>query len=283
MGKIRVRKPKTNKLSIYADARVSLKARGLYSTIRALMESRSYSIERVFEAVPEDPDTVYKIIMELRTLGYVQRVTIDGVTEFRFRNTPLRKASRVKNKSPLIYSKSMAQVTPDAAKQIRKGENGASEFDGWDDLDSGSVQPEVFQPSFLSPPRVAKDFRSNVVPKSSHHLLQRLCFLVETEAEALTLTSGARGRIAGALGNLANAGADLSQLNRFEDWWNTQWRSKDKQGSYQPPTPEQVVEYWFIAMKAETYKPVKLVPAEPKHLDIDLVEVMKNRAKSRYE
>jgi hypothetical protein len=177
----------------------------------------------------------------------------------------------------------MAQVTPDAAKQIREGEERDSEFDGWEEIIPGSVQPEVSQPSFL--PKMVKDvtLRKNGVPKTAHSLMYRLCFLIETETEALTLNSRDRGRIAGALGHLVDAGADLSQLNRFEDWWATHWQSKSKSGSYVPPTPEQVVRYWVTAMKAPTYTPVKQVPSEPKHLDIDLVAVMQKRAKARYE
>lgn len=285
MIKIRVKKTKPKSIqidaTIFTDERASLFARGLLCTILAKTQP---DMDSLLESIPDDPDKVYRAVMELRKLGYCKRVKVNGVVEFRFQESPVRKrntSSVLKNKSPLIYSKSMAHTTPVADRQSPRT-YGDDEFDEWDEIETVPDDSEISQPSFLKARVTAPSTRVESVAKVSHSIMQRICFLVESKTEALTLNSRDRGRIASALGKLASIGADLSQLNRFEDWWNSQWRSKDKLGAYQPPTPEQVVQFWVQAMKHNTYKPkLNLPKTEAPEISVDLMSVMRDRAESR--
>lgn len=150
------------------------------------------------------------------------------------------------------------------------------------EIDPKAAEHEVSQPSLL--PTRDKKLHSHLyeVPKVAHWIMYRLCFLAETESEALLISSPNRGIVASVLGRLRDAGADLSQLNRFEDWWNQDWHSRDKlTGSYQPPRPNQVLDFWTIAMKHKIYKPKPSASIEPRTAVIDLASIMRNRAETR--
>ena len=289
MIKFRVKKVKHKNLTvgttIFNDDRVSLFARGLFCTALALAQNEDCEMKRLIASVPDDADKVYKGVMELRKLGYCKRVTIDGEAEFQFRETPSRKASRVKNKEPLLYSKEVAQEglrAEPAPKQIREDAHEEDPFEDWDEIDPQAGTVEVGQPSFL-PDKLSKKSRpaAETVPAVAHRIMQRICFLVETETEALTLTASDRGRIASALGKLRDIGADLGKLNHFEGYWTSTWRSKDKGGAYQPPTPEQVVQFWVQATKHGSYKPTPVAQKPAQHIEVDLTAMMKNRAALR--
>jgi hypothetical protein len=288
MIRIRVKKAKHDRLvvgtTIFTDERVSLFAKGLFCTALAMAQHKGFDITELLDAVPDSKDEVYKGIMELRKFRYCKRVRVGNNVEFRFREDP-QKASReasgvLKNKSPSIYSKSMAHRD----REHRQGsirEETSPEFADWDEISPDSTQT-VSQPTFL-PERVKKKQNGvdDQVPKVAHLILQRLCYMADTVEETLLISSSDRGRIASALGKLRDAGADLTKLAHFEDWWNSHWRSKDKvTGAYQPPRPEQVVEFWTIAMK-HNYKPIKLVPTPIPHIDINLTEMMRSRANDR--
>lgn len=75
-----------------------------------------------------------------------------------------------------------------------------------------------------------------------------ICYNIDTVQKSRFLSSAQHGRAASALHTLYNCGADVRNLSRFEYWWKTNWRSKNKEsGAYQRPRPEQVVELWWEA------------------------------------
>lgn len=275
--------------TIFTDKKVSLFARGIFCTAVSMAQRKGFDIQKLMDAVPDDPDKVYRGIMELRNHGYVKRVKVDGIVEFRFKEDPF-KSSRtdrpstqiLKNKSLLIYSKSIAHMSGEgkqSATDVDTRED--DEFIDWDEIEIDPNKGKVSQPKLI-PERVLKSLRprNEVIPKVAHRILQRICFMVDSEQDALLLSQSDRGRVASALGQLRDAGADLSKLHKFEDWWNRHWRSKDKfSGAYQPPRPTQVVELWNTAMKAHGYKPKPVLPVDtgPQHLDSDIADLMRRK------
>jgi len=154
------------------------------------------------------------------------------------------------------------------------------EIEAWAQADTPGTKPviptlfPVAQPTKIKP-------NSQPIVSSMHRAMYRICYRAETEQEILTLDSGQRGRVSSALGRLTEAGADLNKLHDFVGWWNTNWRSKDKgSNSYQPPRPDQVVEHWWVAMKANQ-KQIPDPVVEPKENVIDLDKKMLERAMIR--
>lgn len=133
-------------------------------------------------------------------------------------------------------------------------------------------------------PKVRKPLSVDPIPKSLHSVLYRICFMAETVQEILLLNSTQKGRVAEALGQLRDAKAEFNRLALFEQWWESNWRSKDKSsGQYQAPRPEQVVEHWNEAMKSGSRVKVvkKIVAPEPESKPIDIEGMMTRRAQER--
>jgi hypothetical protein len=121
---------------------------------------------------------------------------------------------------------------------------------------------------------------SHADPTSPAHLqmIYRVCYGAETVAEQKMLTSTQRGRAADAVASLLDAGANISgDARRFEKWWANNWRSKDKSGQYQFPTPAHIVELWLQAMK--TIKRDEPAKEQPKQEDV--YSMMRQRAELR--
>lgn len=157
-------------------------------------------------------------------------------------------------------------------------------FDNWAfGLEELLPAQPVLLPSFL--PRVKKPHTTTLEPvsKAYHYALYRLCYRAEDEKEVLLLNSSQRGRVAGILGELRDAGADLNKIHVFEAWWSQNWRSRDKASKqYQSPRPEQVHEHWLEAMKANIVpKTHNHVPEKAKEYVSNLQQAMEMRAKQR--
>lgn len=133
-------------------------------------------------------------------------------------------------------------------------------------------------------PKVRKPLSIDPIPKTLHSVLYRICYMAETQQEILLLNSTQKGKVAGALGQLRDAKADFHRMALFEQWWESNWRSVDKQsGIYQAPRPEQIVELWNEAMKAGSKIKVvkKIVAPEPETKPIDIEAIMLRRAQER--
>jgi hypothetical protein len=143
------------------------------------------------------------------------------------------------------------------------------------------AQQPVLSPVFL--PKVRKPLSSDPIPSNLHGTLYRICYMAETKQEALLLNATQRGKVANALGMLRDAKADFNRLALFEQWWESNWRSSDKSGTYQAPRPEQIVELWHEAMKSGSkVKIVKKIEApEPERKPVDIEAIMTRRALQR--
>jgi hypothetical protein len=122
--------------------------------------------------------------------------------------------------------------------------------------------------------------RTNPVERVHHGFMYELCYGVMDGTQASTLNSKQRGRVADALAQLSEGKADLDLIPKFNDWWLTHWQSKSPQGGYQAPRPDQVVEFWWMAMRH-----VAPPKAPAKHTEetnvIDFDEAFKKRALAR--
>lgn len=150
-----------------------------------------------------------------------------------------------------------------------------------------SVKQEAYLPGLA--PRAKKRRKAAGNAQNKHPIsdtafknMFELCFMAETLQQQLILDSRQRGRVASALGRLRDAEADLENLLKFKDWWAGTWMSKQKgTNQYQPPRPEQVVEYWFVA--ADYIKSLEPRPRTPQVVvhNEGLMDMMKNRAIER--
>jgi hypothetical protein len=175
------------------------------------------------------------------------------------------------------YGRERVQQTLDeipAGTKVR--DNIDSAVDNW--MVDDEVQTTLFKMKRVTPTKVPA---SEPIEKSYHSLMYRICYGVETVQQALTLDSKQRGRVASVLGRLQEAGADLSQLNHFEDWWKTTWRSRDKQGVYQTPRPDQVIELWWVAVRAIQEKSQPPKKDTPQNVVVDFEERMRQKALER--
>jgi hypothetical protein len=76
----------------------------------------------------------------------------------------------------------------------------------------------------------------------------------------------------------------LNLLHKFEPWWRSSWRSRDKMTQqYQPPRPEQVVELWLTAMKSLKTETVEIKPTQLFDPDNNIMAAMRARANERHK
>lgn len=292
--------------TIAKDKRVSLKSRGLWLTIMSLPPDWDFSIRGLATILPNGRDSIYNCLDELCQFGYCVKKQVRSKGQFKgytytfterptgspFPEKPDTEKPDTENPPQSNTHLSNASIMPEHTTHA-KAEALAHEkddpdldelFDDWafgvEDL--LPVQP-VLLPSFL--PRIKRPSTATLEPvsKAYHYALYRLCYRAEDEKEVLLLNSSQRGRVAGILGELRDAGADLNKIHVFEAWWSQNWRSRDKASKqYQSPRPEQVHEHWLEAMKANIVpKTHTHVPEKAKEYVSNLQQAMEMRAKQR--
>lgn len=120
-----------------------------------------------------------------------------------------------------------------------------------------SVVPEIpsaYQSALFQAKRRTR-FRTHVngpetIESFHYNYMYELCYGASNGSQAKLLNAKQRGRAADALATMKDAGVNLNELPQFEDWWKTQWMSKDRETrAYQRPRPEQVVEFWWASVK----------------------------------
>lgn len=263
---------------VFQDAEISGFAKALFSIAVSMAQKGGIPMKQFIKAVPEvTAGEMYVGIMELRKFGYCKRVRVDNDTEFRFKKFPSRRIAyagpdlKEKKKTILLFKNNTT-----IRESARADED--VEFADWDEIDSGSVGPSNFQLSLI--PKKQKPVLG--VPKAAHDMLLRICFMATSENEARLINANMRGRAANALGQLQKSEElTLARLRRFELWWKGDWRSKGRSGQYQPPRPDQVVEYWTTAMNSEVVTLEVPVRVETKPIGPELRAMMMNRAKDR--
>lgn len=138
------------------------------------------------------------------------------------------------------------------------------------------------QPMLINTAKKKRPSKHYEITKIHHSQMYRICYNVKDERQALALDGQQRGRVSSALGRLHEAGADLSKLSHFEEWWKTYWRSRDREGMYSPPKPDQVTEYWWVAMEIIEKRETKQEPStQSQVIVVDFEERMRQRAKDR--
>lgn len=267
MGLERIRRFKTENFSIVdnsisRDRRINLKTRGLYYTVMLLPDDWEFSVEGMAAIVPDGRDALYRCLNTLIECGYVERIRVNDKGRFAgydyvFYESPFtgKPDTEKPTQSNNTSNKTNTYLLTQAEAYVR--EDSEALVDDWFGEDeevrviAGSNEEPRYQPSLLGNLDPKPVDIKQPIPKYIHSAMHRICFLVETEQEALTLDSAQRGRVSSVLGKLRDAGADFKNIKHFEDWWKASWYSKTKNtNQYQAPRPEQVLEHWWVAMKS---------------------------------
>lgn len=252
------------------DSRLSLKARGLYYTLLLLSESWKLTVQGLTKILPDGRDAIRSNIKLLETYGYCIREPIRDRKgkflgyDYHIYESPLYASAselyiRKQEENPQPENPATGYPATGNPPQCIKEDiynintiQVQAEIDDWFDETEGNYIPEPsgpIQPKMFKE-KTRKPQQMEVIPQTAHVALYGVCYLADTQQKALALDSTQRGRVAGALGRLRDAGADLGRIGDFETWWRNDWRSKVKEsGAYQPPRPDQVVEHWFVAME----------------------------------
>lgn len=289
----KVRAESSDTLSIakqpFRDYNLSLFARGLLTTILALMDEdgEGFELKGLYKLVPDDPEQIQKGIMELRRLGYCQRVTLkDGSTEYTFSASIVRMTDRVRRRrinKKISLSLRDSEITPDELRDVPESNVVTPEMD-WDSLPK---IPRVEEPKQVPLINITTERKATgphpEIPSQIFNTMMRICYLVESEADWRLVGNTQKGKITQALHKLLKGGADLGRLHEFEAFWDKDWRSRDRlTGAYQPPRPEQVVENWTIAMNTKNKDPNKSptdTQSQSTDIDLNLIAMMQNRNK----
>jgi hypothetical protein len=289
---------------IVRDKRVSLKSKGFFLTVMSLPPEWDFSVEGMTSVVKEGRDSIYAFIQELMGYGYALRYTVRDthgrISQWRYcfgdpkliadKLVLLREKTEVEN----LFPASPLPALPDVAFPTQLNTQGIKQATSFDaDADpQANGRPQAYvrvgteyigkSDDFfadLAPdpnPTVTENLvLINVEPKERHKKVEvpefafnrmyMLCYLAETVEEIKGLGTAQRGRVAKALGQLRDGDADFNRFHDFEMWWKVFWMSKSRDTHlYIPPRPEQVVEYWLVAMKAQNSEPPKsTTPSKP--------------------
>lgn len=281
--------------TIFRDRRVGLFAKGLVALIFTSGKDK-VTTQYLAKRVPNTKGQIYEAVQELRNLGYAKRFRDSGTNKVSYRlsctsdtcpryghHTQYNEQCGLSEREEVLFSfREQDRIARYTREEIPKAD---PEVEDWDSIDPASAVSSAVQPPLI--PKLhatrAKPIIESI-PIEHHKILIRICFMAETDAEALLVGSANRSRIANALGQLREARVDLNQLHHFELWWSESWRSRDKfSKAYQPPRPEQVVEFWSIAMKSyqPRVKPEVAPKPESNIIDFNVMEAMQRRAASR--
>jgi hypothetical protein len=294
------------------DSRVGLKGRGLYATVMSIPPDWDFTIEGLVPLIPNGRKMVYEGLKELIDAGYVQRIDVRTRggrfvgTKYTFLERPVHEK----------FKRSPYPVQTPGPSEVPSS-NG-SDPGSWDDLLKEDYDPDDLVFDLIEPEESAGPFRKKLVrtkpddpqfkfskfllpkkrtkdkflavniPVWAHKIMYRICFMAVTTEEVKLLGPAQRGRVATALEKLFEARVKFEKLDVFEAWWKGDWRSENKKsGQYQPPSPEQVVEFWATAMsvaKQIKKRGINLGQEQEDNIHIDseaLEDIMANRAKYR--
>lgn len=209
--------------TIDRDKRVPLKVRGfLHFIISNFPGDRKFNMDQFKKLVPDDLITLKACMELLIEYGYAKRVKVVDP-----------KTRELRYYKVYIYEGHIDNVnikTPEAR--------------------AVSLFPDLIDPR-PTIAKVRKNKRESTKVQTHHHeMMYDLCYNADTPKKAKLLSSNERGRVASALGRIRDAGGLIDDIYYFGNWWNKNWRSRDKYtGAYQPPRPEQVVEFWWTAAR----------------------------------
>lgn len=252
--------------TICRDKRASMECRGLLLTVMSLPDDWEFTVLGLVTICEESKNSIYRIINKLMELGYVTRTSRPKVqgkfsgsdytfyenpedripkTVSRFEDTEIGTQLNT-NKERESPKSDSSHAYPQAYVYVN-GEYVGTSDDFFANLEEkGTRQGEQ---GLLIDLEVPDKDTSVPIPDTAHKVMYNLCYLAETIEQQMFLDSRQRGRVASVLGKMRDADADFNKLSQFKDWWSRFWKSKDRSsGQYQPPTPEQVLEYWTIAM-----------------------------------
>jgi hypothetical protein len=124
------------------------------------------------------------------------------------------------------------------------------------------------------------------IPDAYKTMMYRACYATDSVQAIDSLNKDIHGRVSITLKKLMDAGADLQWLHVFKDYWDTTWWSKNKQGGYEYPRPEQVQEHWwkFTAwLKAKWEEDTKQAQTQIRLAEkpVDIIAMMQNKAHDR--
>jgi hypothetical protein len=292
---------------ITRDERVSLGARGLYFTVMCLQSTWDFTIEGLKAILPDKKYSVLKYMNELIEHGYVRRDRVrDGKgqiegTIYTFFESPQTVSPAVVKRTQsidLFNQKKKKSKDAHPLEDTLTREDHKAIFEAMFGSEDEDVGPTVIKPEggVEGQMNLLDEKLSNLtkrktrlanghIPEVAHRIMYRLCYLIRDKKQEATLNSTQRGRVASTLGKLSEAGADFGDLNRFETWWSTFWKSKSREsGSYTPPSPQDVLDFWWVAMEGTRVREPK--PEDPKNRVEEvtfesLSEGMQNFAKHR--
>lgn len=259
---------------IHKDTRASMKARGLLSTIMSLPDNWKFTMRGLIAILPDGRDSVYSTVDELRELGYCVRKRrprkqgqFAGFTYIFYESPDARDSSphpeKPDTEKPTQYNtkNNNSSVTPQHPQSyVQVGDTYVGQSDDFF-ANLEEIGPnENPQPQFLIDISPEDEEKGPPIPDSVFHHMFRICYGASTVDEQKFLDSKMRGRVASVLGKLRDADADWNQMIIFENWWKNSWMSGQRNGSYTPPRPEQVMEYWLTATSGKKHVPTSPVP-----------------------
>ena len=260
-----------------------------------------FTVRGLIAIVPEGKDFVYAQLKHLEALGYVQKKTLRdhkghyAGTTYRFLEKPHPGLPDTVNPPQSIYSTNKKKSN--SLTGVRTREDHLRVLNAMFDeaVEEEQNGPKVIEPkdgpegqlSFLDgklrDASKKEKLGSGVIPEVAHRIMYRICYNIKDRKQEATLSSTQRGRVASVLGKLQDAGADFGDLNRFERWWPTFWKSKGPGGNSQPPNPHDVLELWWFAMEQTQPKEESKGPEKP-HEEVtfeSLNQTMMNFAQGR--
>lgn len=114
----------------------------------------------------------------------------------------------------------------------------------------------------------------SLIPEEMHKLMYAICYNAHNKHEIALLSSQQRGHVASVLGRLRDMGEDLNDLNKFREWWEASWYSRDSHtGMYVYPSPQRVLSMWLIATKPAK-RERQQYEAAPKQEEFDIEKIM---------
>lgn len=259
--------------TIARDKRVSLRARGMLLTIMSLPDDWKFTVNGLVSILKESRGIVYKVIDELIELGYCtrkKRAKVGGQfrgSVYTFYDNPST-ASSIPNPVERTVIKqtkeNKAVSTPQHPQSyIQVGDTYVGQSDDFF-ANLEEIGPnENPQPQFLIDISPEDEEKGPPIPDSVFHHMFRICYGASTVDEQKFLDSKMRGRVASVLGKLRDADADWNQMIIFENWWKNSWMSGQRNGSYTPPRPEQVMEYWLTATSGKKHVPTTVSGTDP--------------------
>jgi hypothetical protein len=117
------------------------------------------------------------------------------------------------------------------------------------------------------------------IPSWAFDDMYRICFAADTPQKVAVLSKTVKGRVASVLARMTDNKLDLSRLKHFEVWWANSFYSKTKgSDAFTPPTPERVIDLWWVAMSdVDKSQKSRVVPSEVID-EVALQAVMMSRA-----